>query len=141
MTGDMPFITRNSVGAGRAYLCASPEWSLVEKPEVLDQLWKEAIGEPVSRVTMNPERYQVRIRRLGDRTVVHVIDSLAASEGPMARYRPLYTKLAVNTRVVPFEKAVIVPDKRPLSVSLDGIWKVMEIYPNPELTIILENHP
>jgi hypothetical protein len=54
------------------------------------------------------------------------------------RYRPLYTKLAINSEGVLFHKATIVPDNRPAQISTDGIWKTMEIYPDPELTIVLE---
>ncbi len=56
----------------------------------------------------------------------------------MARYRPLYTRLALNSRLIPFGKATIVPDGRTLNVEADGIWKTMEIFPDPELTIVLE---
>ncbi len=136
--GDMPFITRNSAGGGRAYLVGVSEGALLEQPELLSFLWKEAIGEPVSRLLENPDRYTVRIRKQANRTVVHVIDSPAAKEGPMARYRPLYTKLALNTQVLPFRTATIVPANRKLNVSADGIWKTLELFPDPELTIVLE---
>ena len=53
-------------------------------------------------------------------------------------YRPLYTKIAINSERIPFQKATVVPDNRPLRISTDGIWKTMEIYPDPELTIELE---
>ena len=137
-TGDMPFLTRNAAGSGRAFLIGSPEWALVEKTGILDYLWKEAIGDPVWRVTVNPERYTVRVRRQPGRYVVHVIDNPAAREGPMARYRPLYTRLALNSRLLRFEKATIVPDGRTLQVAADGVWKTMELFPDPELTIVLQ---
>jgi hypothetical protein len=136
--GDMPFITGNTVGSGRAFLVGAPEWALLEKPELLDYLWREAIGEPVWKVGVNPDRYTVRVRRQAKRYVVHVIDSPTTREGPMARYRPLYTSLALNTRQVPFEKAIIMPENRTLKVNTEGAWKTMEIFPDPELTIVLE---
>jgi hypothetical protein len=137
--GDLPFIARSiDVGAGRAFLVAAPEASLLDRTEILDYLMKESVGDPVWRVTPNPARYAVRVRRQQGRVIVHVIDGPAAVEGPMQRYRPLYTTLALNSRLLPFTKATIVPDNRPLNIAADGVWKSMEIFPDPELTIILE---
>lgn len=137
--GEAPFLTVNRVGAGRAYLVGSPEGTLLERAEVLDLVWKAAIGEPATRLLANPERYTVRIRRQERRTIVHLIDSPSLTEGPMQRYRPLYTRLALNSRVLPpFAKATLVPSGRPLQLSSDGIWKVIELFPDPELTIVLE---
>jgi hypothetical protein len=142
--GEMPVFTRNRVGNGTAYALTTTESALTEKPDLLRYLCKETIGQPLWKVEINPERYLVRIRRQNHRYVVHVIDSLTTKEGPMSeayntqRYRPLYTKLAVNSELVPFQKATVVPDNRPAQISTDGIWKTMEIYPDPELTIVLE---
>lgn len=137
--GEVSFLTVNRVGSGRAYLVGAPEGTLLERTEVLDLLWKEAIGEPVTRLLDNPERYTVRIRRQDKRMVVHLIDSPRVTEGPMRRYRPLYTRLALNTQVLPpFEKATLVPSQRPLKLSSDGFWKVIEVFPDPELIIVLE---
>jgi hypothetical protein len=75
---------------------------------------------------------------------MHVIDSLTTKEGPMSeayntqRYRPLYTKITVNSERIPFQKATVEPDNRPLRIFINGIWKTMEIYPDPELTIVME---
>ena len=104
----------------------------------------ETIGEPLWKVQINPKRYLVRIRRQKQRYVLHVIDSLTTKEGPMSeafnavRYRPLYTKITINTERIGFQKATVVPDNRPVRISTDGAWKTMEIYPDPELTIALE---
>jgi hypothetical protein len=142
--GEMPLFTRNRVGSGTAYALTTTESALTDKPDLLRYLWKEAIGQPLWKVEVNPERYVVRIRRQNQRYLVYVIDSLTTREGPMSeayntqRYRPLYTKLTVNSELVPFQKATVVPDNRALRTSTDGIWKTMEVYPDPELTIALE---
>jgi alpha-L-fucosidase len=137
--GDLPFITVNRVGSGRAFLVGAGEGSLLERTEVLDLLWREAIGEPVTRLLSHPERYSVRIRRQDKRMILHVIDSLAAIEGPMGRYRPLYERIALNTNVLPpFASATVVPSRRPLKITSEGAWKVLEVFPDPELTIVLE---
>jgi hypothetical protein len=142
--GDMPVLTRNRVGNGTAYAFTATESALAEKTDVLRYLWNETIGQPLWKIEINPQRYLVRIRRQKQRYVVHVIDSLTTKEGPMSevygtpRYRPLYTELKVNSELVPFQKATVVPDSRALRISTDGIWKTMQIYPDPELTIALE---
>jgi hypothetical protein len=134
----MPVFTRNRVGNGTAYALTATESALVGKPALLRYLWTETIGEPLWKVEINPQRYLVRIRRQKQRYVIHVIDSLTTKEGPMTRYRPLYTKIAINSERIPFQKATVEPDNRPLRISTDGTWKTMEIYPDPELTIALE---
>jgi hypothetical protein len=142
--GEIPLFTRSRVGNGTAYAFTATESALAEKPDLLRYLWVETIGEPLWKVEVNPLRYLVRIRAQKQRHVMHVIDSLTMNEGPMSaayhaqRYRPLYTKITINTERIPFQKATVEPDNRPLQVSTDGIWKTMEIYPDPELTIVLE---
>lgn len=143
-SGEMPLLTRNHLGDGAAYALAATESAVADKPDFLRYLWTETIGEPLWKVQINPQRYLVRIRRQKGRYVLHVIDSLTTKEGPMSevydtpRYRPLYTKISINSERIPFQKATVVPDQRPLQVSTEGHWKTMEIYPNPELIIALE---
>jgi len=142
--GEMPALTRNRIGNGAAYAAATTESALVEDPELLRYLWMETIGDPLWKVGINPQRYLVRIRRQKQCYVLHVIDSLTTNEGPMSeaystpRYRPLYTKISLNSERIPFEKATVMPDNRALKISTEGIWKTLEIYPDPELTIVLE---
>jgi alpha-L-fucosidase len=137
--GAMPFLVRSgSSGSGHAFLVAAAEADLAVAPQLLERIWREAIGAPAYRVLQNPERYAVRVRKAGSRTILHVIDTPTAAEGPMARYRPLYTKLALNAGVVAFTKATIVPDNRPVVMSRDGDWITLELFPDPELTIVLE---
>lgn len=136
--GELPLFTRCRVGDGTAYAVAAPESALAEQPDLMRYLWAETIGEPLWKVEVNPQRYVVRVRRQKQRYVLHVIDSPTTKGGPMSRYRPLYTKIAINSDRVPFQKATVMPDNRPLSISSEGIWKTMEIYPDPELTIVLE---
>jgi hypothetical protein len=56
----------------------------------------------------------------------------------MDRYRALYTHLALNSELLPFTRATVFPDNRTLQVSRDGEWNTMELFPDPELTIVLE---
>jgi len=142
--GEVPVFTRNRVGNGLAYALTATESTLAGKPDFLHYLWTETVGEPLWKVQTNPQRYLVRIRRQKQRYILHVIDSLTTKEGPMSeaydtpRYRPLYTKITINSERIPFQKAMVVPDNRSLQVSTEGAWKTMEIYPDPELTITLE---
>jgi hypothetical protein len=136
--GALPFLTRDTYGKGRALLAASAEGDLTDTPAILKRLWSETIGKPVFRVLEHPDRYTVRIRRLGGRTILHIIDTPSAKEGPMDRYRALYTHLALNSELLPFTRATVVPDNRTLQVSRDGEWNTMELFPDPELTIVLE---
>jgi len=126
------------MGGGTAYAMTTSESAVTDKPDFLRYLWKETTGQPLWKVEINPERYLVRIRRQNQRYVVHVIDSLTTKEGPMERYRPLYTKLALNSEQVPFKKATVVPANRKVEISTAGLWKTIELYPDPELTIVLE---
>ncbi|MBZ5562483.1 MAG: alpha-L-fucosidase [Acidobacteriia bacterium] len=143
-SGEMPLLTRNHVGDGTAYALTATESAVADKPDFLRYLWTETIGEPLWKVQINPQRYLVRIRRQKERYVLHVIDSLTTKEGPMSevydtpRYRPLYTKISINSERIPFQKATVVPDQRLFQVSTEGHWKTMEIYANPELIIALE---
>jgi len=56
----------------------------------------------------------------------------------MNRYRGLYTKIALNAKVVPFTKATLMPDGRAIDVVRDGDWNTIEVFPDPELTIVLQ---
>ena len=131
--GALPFITRN----GRAFLVASAEHALGDQPKILSRLWTEAIGAPVYKVLANPERYTVRVRSVKGQTILHIIDSPTAHEGPMNRYRGLYTKIALNANLVPFTTATLMPDNRAIDVVRDGEWNAIEVFPDPELTIVL----
>ena len=136
--GEMPVATRNQAGKGTAWFVAVPETALKNQPEITAHLLGEAIGEPLWKMSGTTGRYLVRVRRQEGRTIVHVIDRLISKEGPMARYRPLYAQLTLNTGRIPFRKATVVPDQRPLAIQSSGSWKTFEIYPNPEVTIVLE---
>ena len=136
--GAMRAVTRNPIEKGAAYLAAVPEGSLSKSPEVLAYLWHVVIGEPLWNVDDTSGRYIARLRRQGERRILHVMDTLSISEGPMQRYRPAYTSVHINTATTPFRKATVVPDNRALEVSAAGQWSSFEVYPDPELTIVLE---
>ena len=136
--GAMRAVTRNPIEKGAAYLAAVPEGSLSKSPEVLAYLWHVVIGEPLWNVDDTSGRYIARLRRQGERRILHVMDTLSISEGPMQRYRPAYTRVHINTATTPFRKATVVPDNRALEVSAAGQWSSFEVYPDPELTIVLE---
>lgn len=132
--GAFPFLTRN----GSASLVAASEGQLRDQPRILERIWKEAIGQPLYRVLTNPERYTVRLRTANGKRILHIIDSPAAKDGPMARYRALYTQVSLNAKLVPFTKATIVPEGRAVQVVRDGDWLTFELFPDPELTIVLD---
>lgn len=136
--GAFPFLTRNAAGAGRAFLVAASEADLGSRAPILEEVWKEAIGQPIYRVLDHPDRYTVRLRKVSGKTILHVIDTPTAQEGPMNRYRPLYTKLALNAKIFSFTRATVMPDGRALEVLRDGAWLIVELFPDPELTIVLE---
>lgn len=136
--GSFPFLTSNAIGAGKAFLAAASEASLGPQAPLLQELWKAVIGQPSYRLMDHPERYTVRLRRASGKTILHVIDTPDAQEGPMNRYRPLYTRLALNAKTCAFTRATIMPDGRPVEVRREGDWLVMELFPDPELTIVLE---
>jgi hypothetical protein len=56
----------------------------------------------------------------------------------MNRYRPLYTRLGLNAKMFSFTRATVVPDGRALKVLRDADWLIVELFPDPELTIVLE---
>jgi hypothetical protein len=132
--GAFPFLTRN----GAAYLAGASEGQLGDKPRILDRIWKEALGQPAYRVLSNRDRYTVRLRIANGKHILHIIDSPTAKDGPMDRYRALYTKLSLNAKMIPFTKATIVPDGQTVDVVRDGDWATLELFPDPELTIVLE---
>jgi len=136
--GEMPALTRQEAGKGRAYFSTIPESSLLKVKDYLGYVWTEAFGEPLWKTDDTTGRYFIALRQQGSRKVLHVMDSLSTSEGPMQRYRPAYHKLYLNSQVVPFRKATVVPDQRALEVSQEGTWSVFTVYPDPELTIVLE---
>jgi len=124
--------------AGRAFLAAASEADLGAKAPLLEELWNAAIGQPSYRVLDHPERCTGRLRKLPGKTILHVIDTPTAQEGPMNRYRPLYTKLALNAKIFSFTRATVRPDRRVLGVLPDGDWLVNKTFPDRELTISLE---
>ena len=136
--GSLPLLTSNRVGIGKAYFSTVTESAFSEAIEVLDHLWKEAIGEPVWRIDEDPGRYFVILRQQKGRTLAHIADDLSWHGGPMTRYRPQYVHLRLNSGVVPFQKATLVPENQSIQTSKDGTWKVLELYPNVEITLLLD---
>ena len=136
--GSLPVLASNRVGSGTAYFSTVTESAFSEAPEVLDYLWKEAIGEPVWRIAEDPGRYFLTFRQQKGRLVAHVVDDLAWHGGVMARYRPQYIHLSLNAGVVPFQKATVVPENQSIPAPTDGSWKVLELYPNVEIIVLLE---
>ncbi len=136
--GSLPLLTSNRVGNGKAYFSTVTESAFSEAIEVLDHLWKEAIGEPVWRIDEDPGRYFVILRQQKGRTLAHIADDLSWHGGPMTRYRPQYVHLRLNSGVVPFQKATLVPENQSIQTSKDGTWKVLELYPNVEITVLLD---
>jgi hypothetical protein len=136
--GSLPVLASNRVGSGTAYFSTVTESAFPEASEVLAYLWKEVIGDPVWRIDEDAGRYFLMLRRQKGRILAHIVDDLAWEGGPMARYRPQYVHLRLNSGVVPFQKATVVPDNRTIAASAEGPWKVLELYPNVEITLLLE---
>jgi hypothetical protein len=136
--GALPVLASSRAGSGTAYFSTVTESAFFEVPEVLDYLWKEAIGEPVWKIDEDPDRYFVIFRQQKGRIVAHIVDDLSWHGGPMTRYRPQYVHLRLNSGVVPFQKATVVPDNRSIPAATEGSWKVLELYPNVEIMLLLE---
>ncbi|MFN0172832.1 MAG: alpha-L-fucosidase [Bryobacteraceae bacterium] len=158
--GGMPGLTRNRVGAGRAYFFATADSALDGKPEVLQYLWKETIGEPLWRVrdvtplyqsdTILPSgvlsqeapsgstRYRARLRLQGNRRIVHIIDSRPGIGGPLPRNRSRHITLEINAKHFPFRSATLAPRGTPLKVTPKEGWNALTLYPDPEVTLVLE---
>ena len=136
--GSLPVLASNRVGAGTAYFATVTESAFAESPEVLAELWKEAIGEPVWTIAEDPDRYFVFLRKQAGRLLAHIVDDLSWHATAMARYHPQYIHLRLNAGVVPFQKVTVVPENQSIPVSSDGPWKVLELYPNVEIMLLLE---
>jgi len=134
----MPMVTRNRSGKGATWFVALPEASFKSQAQVVEPLLRDVTGEPWWKSGDAPDRYVVRVRVQKNRHIVHIIDRLSSKEGPMARYRPQYTRISLNASRLAFEKATVVPDWRALKVEASGGWKTIEVYPNPEITVVLE---
>lgn len=136
--GQMPVLTRRRVGKGFAYTVAVSESDMLANEELTGKVWSEVLGEPLWKVDDESGRYVAAIRRQKNRLILHFMDTLSTSEGPMRRYRPLYTKVRLNGAQIPFSRATIVPDNRKLDIASEGEWKGFQVYADPELTIVLE---
>jgi hypothetical protein len=136
--GSLPLLTSSPAGSGTAYFSTVTESAFSEAAEVLDYLWREAIGEPVWTIHEDAGRYLVTLRQQKGRLMVHIVDDLSWHGSLMGRYHPQYIHLRLNTGEVPFQKATVVPGNQTIPVLTDGSWKVLELYPNVEITVLLE---
>lgn len=136
--GEMPGLTRNRVGRGRAYFFAAADSALDGKPEALEFLWRETIGAPLWRIPEQPGRYRVRLRTQHGRKVIHVIDSRPGIGGQLPRNHSQYITLEVNAKEFPFRRATLVPRGTPLKVISGEAWNKLRLYPDPEVTVVLE---
>jgi hypothetical protein len=136
--GNVPLLTENRVGQGRAYHFAVPEAEVLKSKALFALLRKVLFPNPLWRFKGQPERYSANLRRLNDSLVLQVLDNLSVSEGPMQRYRPAFETISLNQEVLGFSRALLLPEKAPLELKQDGSWSSIELYPNPELMILLE---
>lgn len=136
--GAFPYLTSQAIGAGRTFLAAASEESLGTQAPALQELLKAVIGRPKYRVMDHRERHTVRLRHATGETTLHVIDTRDAQECPMNRCRPLDTRLAVDAKTCTLTRAPIMPDGQAVETRREGEWLVMELFPDPELTIVLE---
>ena len=114
------------------------ESAFSESPEILEELWKETIGEPAWTIAEDPGRYFVFVRKQAGRLLAHIVDDLSWHASANARYHPQYIHLRLNAAVVPFQKVTVVPENQSIPVSTDGAWEVLELYPNVEMMLLLE---
>ncbi len=136
--GNVPLLTENRVGQGRAYHFTVPESELLRSRLLFEQLRKILFPTPLWRFQDQPERYSANLRRLNDTLVLQVLDNLSASEGPMQRYRPAFETISLNQKVLGFSRAYLLPERTLLESKQEGSWLSLELYPNPELMILLE---
>jgi hypothetical protein len=139
-TGVTPALTRARAGAGMAYALALPESLLIDQPKLAEYVWKEALGDTLYRISDHSGRYTVRLRRQGQRHILHVLDNLTVPPARVGedRYRAEYVKLSIHAGRLPFRTATVQPDDRILPVTSSGEWKTFEIHPAPEILIELQ---
>lgn len=129
--GAIPLLAVNRAGKGAAYFSAAPESAFEKAPAVLDHLWREAIGDPAWKCAGKPGSYLARVHEKDGKRIVHFIrEDLAGHES--------YEEFSLNTEVLPFDKATVVPDNYPLTVKTSGKWKSFELIPSPEVMVRLE---
>ena len=138
LAGSIPCLTVNQFGKGHAYLATVPESAFFATPSVLDYLWKETIGDPVWKGSDNRGPYTVNFTRQEKGTLIHVVYDLSQRYVMDHRYPPEYIRLQINTDVVPFQTARLVPQDQVVPVATSGAWKSLEIYPDPDVAILLE---
>ena len=136
--GLVPLLASNRVGDGTAYFATVTESAFSESPEILEELWKETIGEPAWTIAEDPGRYFVFVRKQAGRLILHIVDDLSWHASANTRYHPQYIHLRLNAGVVPFQKVTVVPENQSIPVSTDGAWEVLELYPNVEMMLLLE---
>jgi hypothetical protein len=96
------------------------------------------LGEHVWKGSDNQGQYQVNFRRQKGQMLVHVIYDLSHRSGFDFGHPPEYIQLQINGDLIPFQAAKVFPQNEMAQVSGQGAWKSLEIYPNPEVTIVLK---
>lgn len=135
--GEFPLLTRNPVGQGVAYFCSATETAMLNSKAALALLWEQVVGEPLWK-SSSPARYSVNIRMQKGHFALHILDDITLHSGVMNRYKPNDVTLFINTKLIPFQYAAVIPGNRSLAISNQDFWKSVEIYPNPEVTLLLE---
>ena len=129
--GALPVLVSNRPGKGVAYLSAAPESAFDKAPELLEHLWRQGIGDPVWKSSGKPGGCLVRVHEKNGKRLVHFIRKApGAGEG--------YEEFAINTEVLPFEKATVVPDNCALDVRTSGKWRSFDLLLSPEVMVLLE---
>jgi hypothetical protein len=136
--GLLPLLASNRVGDGTAYFATVTESAFSESSEILDELWKKTIGEPAWTIAEDPGRYFVFVRKQAGRLILHLVDDLSWHASANSRYHPQYIHLRLNAEVVPFQKVTVVPENQSIPVHVDGPWKSLELYPDVEMMLLLE---
>jgi hypothetical protein len=136
LRGEVPALLRKQA----AYASALTESALLETPELFDAILTNVLPETTYSFSDKSGRYRFRLRRQNGKYLIHVLDDINAptARGYVDRYTPRYVKLSVNTALVPFGKATVVPDRRDTPLTREGNWSTFEVFPSPEVTIRLE---
>ncbi len=136
LRGEVPALVRRRT----AYASALSESALLEIPELFDAMLASVLPQTIYSLSDASGRYRFRLRRQNGKFLIHLMDDInaPAARGYVDRYTPRYVKVRVNTALLPFGKATVVPEHRELALKRDGAWNVFEVMPSPEITIRLE---
>ncbi len=130
--GEAPVVTVAVIhpGQGSAYLVAAPESAVADALDVLAELLRLTIDEPVWATNAKRGDHIVRVFQNESRRYIHLLKRADTGDRRI--------RLRINPDVLPFSRATVVPDAYPLAVETGGQWNQVEVCPSPELLIAVE---